>query len=54
MKKIYKSPVITIVKVGPILMTETSIGISSTHYDGSTIIESRRGDFWDDEDDYDE
>lgn len=53
MKKIYNSPLIKIVKVGPMLMSVTSQVHIGSNYNGSADIESRRGgSIWDDEEEY--
>ena len=56
MKKTYKNPTLTVVKVQParILAGSDQIGVSVTNYNGSTTIESRQGSFsiWEDEEEY--
>lgn len=48
MKKIYNSPSTKVVKIGPMQMiaASDSVGVSSTNYNGSTTVESRRGGTW--------
>ena len=52
MKKTYIIPEIKIVKirVAQMIAASTDLGVSETHYDGSTSVESRKfGSIWDDD-----
>ena len=56
MKKTYKNPTLTVVKVQParILAGSEQIEVSMTNYNGSTEIQSRQSRFsiWEDEEEY--
>lgn len=55
MKKTYIIPEIKIVKIGvaQMIAASTELGVSETHYDGTTSVESRKfGSIWDDDEEY--
>ena len=54
MKKTYIIPEIKVMKidVARMIAASTELGVSETHYNGTTSVESRKfGSIWDDEDD---
>ena len=55
MKKTYINPDIKVMKIeaARMIATSTELGVSETNYNGSTSVESRRGNsFWDDEEEW--
>ena len=53
MKKTYQNPTTKIVKIQTMQMIAQSVGVGSEYQSGNAVL-SRRGNSWDDEDDYDE
>lgn len=55
MKKTYINPQIKVIKIeaARMIAASTELGVSSTNYNGTTTVESRRGNsLWDDDEEY--
>lgn len=55
MKKTYINPQTKVMKieVARMIAASTELGVSETHYDGTTSVESRKfGSIWDDDEEY--